>query len=182
MVNYLFNELTGQQFDGGFILADLYTAAKNVLIRCEPVRGKKAGAAAAGSSSAVDDDQQQQQAAAKGGKGGIGELFKATRNSIRKLAESAQEILDADDDAAAAAATAASYGADNDVDSMEVDDIDDTSAAAGGGSSTKVTTGNSQKSVPVTPEVAARIQSEEAAHEKFKQVNFAYNCHFGMRT
>eukprot|EP00953_Heterococcus_sp_UTEX-ZZ885_P028299 15098-Heterococcus_DN1.PRE.1 len=157
MVNYLFNELTGQQFDGGFILKTLYTTAKNVLIRYdEPSRSKKADAAAAAS---ANEDDQQQQANAKGSKG-LGELFKATRKTIRKLAERAQEILDADDDAATAAAVAAYEAADNGNDRMDIDD-DTTIADNSGGSnssSTKATSGSKKKTVAVTPEAAARIQ------------------------
>jgi hypothetical protein len=163
MVNHLFNELTGQQFDGGFILKDLYATAQSVLIRCEPSRSKKGSAAAASG----EDDDQQQQASTKGSKG-LGELYKATRKTIRKLAERAQEILDADDDAAAAA-----FEADYNDNGMDIDNdtaTADTSAAAGGSTSTKATT-SSKENAAVTSEVATRIQSEEAAHEKFKQVS-----------
>jgi hypothetical protein len=173
MVNYLFNELTGQQFDGGFILKTLYTTAKNVLIRYdEPSRSKKADTAAA--ASANDDDDQQQQASANCGRGSIGELFKATRKTIRKLAERAQEILDTDDAATTAAAVAAYEAADNGNDRMDIDDDTSSDDSGGGGSSTKAISGSKKKTAAVTPEAAARIQSEEAAHEKFKQVSEHY--------
>jgi hypothetical protein len=131
MVNYLFNELTGQQFDGGFILKTLYTTAKNVLIRYdESSRSRRAITVA----STNDDDEQQQQASANCGRGSIGELFKATRRTIRKLAERAQEILDTDDDAAAIAAAAANEATDNGNDNrMDIDD-DTTIADNSGGS------------------------------------------------
>jgi hypothetical protein len=174
MVNHLFNELTGQQFDGGFILKTLYTTAQNVLIRCEPSRSKKVNDAAAASGN--DDDDQQQQASTKGSKG-LGELFKATRKTIRRLAERAQEILDADDDAALAA-----FEADHNDNGMDIDDdttSDYTAAAAAAGSgSTKAISVSKKKTVAVTPEVAARIQSEEAAHERFKQVSCTNCCHY----
>jgi hypothetical protein len=117
VVKDVFGELTGEGFISGFIGRDLCDAAKRALIRSAPRRSTKrrtaaaaavaatATAASTAADQAVDDRQL------------IGELYKATRRTVIKVGEKAQELLDAD--AAVAAAAAASISSSSST--MEVD-------------------------------------------------------------
>jgi hypothetical protein len=128
VVKDVFGELTGEGFISGFIGRDLCDAAKRALIRSAPRRSTKrrttaataAAATATAASPAADqavDDRQQL----------IGELYKATRRTVLKIGEKAQELLDADAAIAAAAAAAASSSGSS---IMEVDSEFTTDQAA----------------------------------------------------
>jgi hypothetical protein len=109
VVKDVFGELTGAGFISGFIGRDLCDAAKRALIRSAPRNSAKKRTATAAS---ADQQQQQQDKAVDDRQQLIGELYKATRRTVIKVGEKAQELLDAD--AAIAAARSSSS-------TMEVD-------------------------------------------------------------
>jgi hypothetical protein len=119
VVKDVFGELTGVGFISGFIGRDLCDAVKRALIRSAPRKSsRKRTTASAATATDQQQQQQQQDKAVDDRQQLIGELYKATRRTVIKVGERAQELLDVDADAATVASAAASSGSTS---TMDVD-------------------------------------------------------------